>query len=294
MNGINTNYERNGIYQNIKDDTQVEAATDESKKSEKQGNTIYAGSLNLLDDPIGEKQAKAQRDALKEIMDTFSGEHSIDLQMREKRAHIKELDEDIAENQKDIRELQGYGAALKEQYGVTDDSEEEAELELLKKQARFSMGDVSQQLNEEELKKLQDIYANGLSEYQEQALGFYNRELSLESENEAMQKEQKEDTAFIKGVHKERIKRHDMIDSQKVAQDILEQASKEIVGMLVQEAVDHIDETLEENEKKEEDKDKTKEEDVQSDILKGEADKRVAEQKITREDIKGLAYDEQV
>lgn len=294
MNGINTNYERNGIYQNIKDDTQVEAATDESKKSEKQGNTIYAGSLNLLDDPIGEKQAKAQRDALKEIMDTFSGEHSIDLQMREKRAHIKELDEDIAENQKDIRELQGYGAALKEQYGVTDDSEEEAELELLKKQARFAMGDVSQQLNEEELKKLQDIYANGLSEYQEQALGFYNRELSLESENEAMQKEQKEDTAFIKGVHKERIKRHDMIDSQKVAQDILEQASKEIVGMLVQEAVDHIDETLEENEKKEEDKDKTKEEDVQSDILKGEADKRVAEQKITREDIKGLAYDEQV
>lgn len=294
MNGINTNYERNGIYQNIKDDTQVEAATDESKKSEKQGNTIYAGSLNLLDDPIGEKQAKAQRDALKEIMDTFSGEHSIDLQMREKRAHIKELDEDIAENQKDIRELQGYGAALKEQYGVTDDSEEEAELELLKKQARFAMGDVSQQLNEEELKKLQDIYANGLSEYQEQALGFYNRELSLESENEAMQKEQKEDTAFIKGVHKERLKRHDMIDSQKVAQDILEQASKEIVGMLVQEAVDHIDETLEENEKKEEDKDKTKEEDVQSDILKGEADKRVAEQKITREDIKGLAYDEQV
>ena len=39
--------------------------------------------------------ANAQKEALKKIMDTFSGEHAVDEEMDERRAHIKEIDSEI-------------------------------------------------------------------------------------------------------------------------------------------------------------------------------------------------------
>lgn len=302
MKGINTNCETNGIRHNAKDDVKVtNAQSDKITKTEevkgtKESDTIFAGNLNLNQTSVGERQAKAQKDALKEIMDTFSREHKVDVEMQKKREHIAELEGDIKENLTEIRDLRGRGAALKETYCIEDDSEEEAELNLLKKEAETPFS-----LTFEEKKQVAAIKERGLTDYQAQSLGFYKRELSLEKENEASRQAQYEDNAYIKGVHKARLKQHAMVDSKKVAQGILDEAASEIQGMLVKEAVDHIDEKLEENEEKtEQNKDNHKDKqsesmkDMQSAILKGEADKRVAEHKMTRDDTKGLACDKQI
>ena len=66
-------------------------------------------------------------------MDTFSGEHAVDEEMDERRAHIKEIDSEIKDYQSEIRDLQDKEAELKERYQVADGSQEEADLELLKK-----------------------------------------------------------------------------------------------------------------------------------------------------------------
>lgn len=306
MKGINTSCETNGIRHNIKEDVKVtNVQSDKMTKQEdvngtKENGTIFGGNLNLNQDPVGERAAKAQKDALKEIMDTFSGEHKVDVEMQRKRDHIAELETDIKENLTEISDLQGRSAALKEAYGIEDDSEEEAELNLLKRDAENPF-----LLTVEEQEQAAAIKKRGLTDYQEQALGYYKQELFFEGQNKEARRQQKEDNAYLKGVHKARLKRHDMIDAQKAAQDILEEASAEIKGMLVDEAVDHIDEKLEESEEKaEQNKDNNKDKpadkqsesmkDMQSAILKGEADKRVAEHKMTRDDTKGLACDKQI
>lgn len=66
--------------------------------------------------------------------------------------------------------------------------------------------------------------------------------------------------ASIVNVKLERLKSSPMVAATKAADEIMEAASKEIIGMLQQEAIDHIDETLENNKKKAEEQSKKKEE----------------------------------
>ena len=53
--------------------------------------------------------------------------------MDERRAHIKEIDSEIKDYQSEIRDLQNKEAELKGRYQVADGSQEEADLDLLKK-----------------------------------------------------------------------------------------------------------------------------------------------------------------
>ena len=127
---------------------------------------------------------------------------------------------------------------------------------------------------------------------------------------------------IISATELERLKNHPMIDAQKQADAVMEEASKEIMGMLIDEAKDHIDEeaerekeeTLAEKEKEEElqeridaVKDKKENEELTEDILDGvaeaastAADVNTAQQevkdmmnimKLIEDDIKGAVVD---
>lgn len=315
MNGINTSYGKTDAYAGIKEDTKGVQNTEEKQaKQDKDSEVLFAGDLRLGNDPVGETRAKAERDALKVIMDTFSGEHKVDEEVRQKAEHIKELDKDIREQQSDIRNLRDMQDALKDEYHVADDSEETRELELLKREARTQDQRLREtQLTREEQEQLAAIHEKGLTEYQSRVMGLYRNEVFDQGEIADMRDEQKEDDAYMRGVREARWKRHDMVDSQKVAEVIMAAASDEIEGILVNEAMDHVDEKLEEEvEKAEEKKDKEEEKqpktddktgqaeqqtrklkDMQSTILRGEANKRVAEHKMAKADVLGLAYDKE-
>ena len=133
MNGINTSFGAQSLCQN--DGTQGSAKSDDKKQDNKSDSNVIKGAgLNLNQtDLIGQKMANAQKEALKKIMDTFSGEHAVDEEMDERRAHIKEIDSEIKDYQSEIRDLQDKEAELKERYQVADGSQEEADLDLLKK-----------------------------------------------------------------------------------------------------------------------------------------------------------------
>ncbi|MDE7435281.1 MAG: hypothetical protein K2N01_05615 [Lachnospiraceae bacterium] len=313
MNGINTSYGKMDGYAGITEDTKgIQNAEGKQDKKDTDSDIIFAGNLKLGDDPVGETRAKAERDALKVIMDTFSGEHKVDEEVKQKAEHIKKLDGDIKEQQADIRELRNMQDELKAEYKVADDSEEAQDLELLKREARTQDPRLKEpMLTMDEKERLSAIHEKGLTEYQERVMGLYRNEVYDRGEVEDMRDEQRQDDAYRRGVREMRWKRHDMIDSQKVAEEILAAASSEIKGLLVNEAVDHMDEKLEEEvEKAEEKKDKETEKqpgtddktnqqsknlkDVQSTILRGEANKRVAEHKMAKADILGLAYDKEV
>lgn len=310
MNGINTSYGKTDALTDVREDKKGISEVEKKEEKDQNSEVIFAGNLKLGDDPAGETQAKAQKKALKQIMDTFSGEHKLDEEVKSKARHIEALDDEIREFQADSRDMQSRQAALKEEYMVEDDSEEQQELELLKKEMRSHNPRLGESLSAEEQEQVAAIRKRGLTEYQERSVGLYNKELYNEGEILKRQDEQKADTAYMKDVREYRWKHHDMVDSQKIAQKILDAASDEVKNIIVNETMENLDEKLEEEVEKAQENAKDKEQngqkteqavsgvqtmkDMQSTILRSEADQRVAEHKLTREDVLGLAYDEEV
>ena len=151
-----------------------------------------------------------------------------------------------------------------------------------------------------------------MTDYQKESMDYYKMESEYRGKIKDLGKERAEDNGYLRAVHTERLKHHDMIDSQKEAAEILDNASDEATLGLIGEAVDHIDETIKENEKDTDKKDADKKEDKKADktadkkadtkldketqnsLLKSEAEKKVAEHKLAEDDIKGLVYDEQL
>ena len=89
------------------------------------------------------------------------------------------------------------------------------------------------------------------------------------AELEQVDRQMQDDTADVKRILLEKLKSHALVDAGKTADDIMGAANEEIVGMAVQEATDHIDETMEESKKEaEEAADKKQEKDDQLEQIK--------------------------
>ncbi len=117
---------------------------------------------------------------------------------------------------------------------------------------------------------------------------------------------------IISATKLERLKSHAILDAEKQADSIMEEASKEILGMLIDEAKEHIDEEAEKQEEKAKaEKEKQKEnEELTEDILEGvsenasmasdvsavqqEIKDMMNKMKLIEDDIKGVAVDKSV
>ena len=92
---------------------------------------------------------------------------------------------------------------------------------------------------------------------------------------------------IITATELERLKTHPMVDAGKQADAIMDEASKEIVGMLVDEAKDHIDEEAEkEKEKAETEKEKKEELQARIDAAK---EKKKEDEELTKDILEGVA-----
>lgn len=186
---------------------------------------------------------------------------------------------------------------IKEGYGITDDSKQ---------------GPASYQKEMLELDKNESVYKQTIEDNNK----------SIVSEN-----------AIIRGIHLERLKTHDMVDTSKQADKIIESANKDIIGMMIEDVKENIDDKFEENqekaEKKEEEKEKleekieaakaesekTKDNDNQDEMyklndtlneiiskkqnstipdIKKSLEQIIGELKLTSEDLKGSVVDEDI
>lgn len=217
----------------------------------KQGGAVYAGDFqgNLsIRDRIQQKKAQAQKQAMKIVQDAWEGDRTIDDDLNARRERVASLRQESGAAQDKISGIRKEQEALKDAYGVAEDSGEQQELELLrrKKDAMQGRGSISM----EELKKCGEIEARGLTEYQQ-------RQLSLDDQADEQQQIIDEnnrqiltENAVIRGTKLERLKHSPMVKAQKDAEAIEQAASDEIMGMLIEEAKDHLDEEKEEREEK--------------------------------------------
>ena len=216
-------------------------------KAKNGGKSIDARSMASVTDPIATK--KVRKKAMKIIGDAFAGESKIDDDMANRREKIRSLTGEIGDSTKAISDIEASRAALQDKFGVSSDSQEQKDLELLAKgiETGFSGSDV--RLTKEEEEQIAKIKAAGLTEYQQQSLALKKSEESYVNELADARNEIQTENAVIRQTKIERLKSNSMGAAFEQADAVMGAASDEIMGMLIAEGKDHIDEKQEEEKK---------------------------------------------
>lgn len=288
-------------------------ASEKVTQGTKQGR-VFAGKVaESFDTQISGKKEEAIQKAKKLLGDVFATEKSIDDDLLERAKRIKTSEQQIVCANKELKALREEQIALKEQYGITEDSTEQEELELLIKKAKSQKPDSQVTLTKEEKEQLALIEERGMTEYQSQ---YFELERFGEPYQKTISEAQaiiKEETSIVSAVKLERLKSCPMVGASKEAEELMENANKEILDMMLEEGIDKIEEVAEENkekqemleEKKELEEEKQKEQMEATEVpvnellhlenvrkeMKQEVENMITEMKLLVEDIKGSVVD---
>lgn len=258
----------NAAAENRAEDTGKDAV----KKSKGDGVTIKGNELNLGEDPVEAKRKKAQNLALQLIMEAFKKDASMDQEQRNISEHAKSLEKENEECRSMLKDIDKERENTAEIYGVDEDSEEYRNLELIRR-GREAMTNPHIDMSVDDWVKYKKLEEQGLTDYQKKMLeldenaDYYKRKIE---ENKASIIS---DYATVRGMKIERLKTHDMWDAVRQGDEIKAAASKEIQGMLYQDAVDKIDEDFEEEKQKAEEK-KEKEEELEERIERARGEEK--------------------
>lgn len=213
---------------------------------------IYAGSIQNNDKNgnslLEQRKALAGRQAKRVIANVYAGEKRLDAQKQKISDNFTDLltengtlGDQILENQKKMD-------ALQKKSGVEQDSQEQKDLELLEKGYDLLFGQTNETFTQDELDQLRGLNQTGLTSYQSQTLFLYGRNRSLKSTISGNTKAMQALNSGLTEMKLERLKSDPMGQAQKAADEILAQSSKDIIGLLIGEAQDHLDDKQQERE----------------------------------------------
>lgn len=258
------------LYQNAVRGDRSEAS--KGKEEQVKNNAIFAGNLNLMEDPIAKRREEARKEAMGLLMNQFQIDSDIDDSMDKSRQHVDEVREQNEYASQQIARLEEDKKRMMEEYGLEEGSEELIGIQ-------------------DEIKHWQKQIAEG--------------DGIIMAEN-----------ASVRGTKQALLKRtYDMSDASRAADKVMESASKDIIGMLKDEALDKMEKDKEETEEKIEEAEEKKEEkeeliekdkaqeqqeetsknmiaadnDIDKKQLQQEIEEILAKQKLLEEDLKGLA-----
>ena len=220
--------------------------------------SVYAGDLNKVFDPIEEKRRQARAQAMKVVGDAREADRKIELDIQERRDRIAGYKNELKASNKELKWFADEREALRKSYGVEEDSKEQQDLKLLEKRVDANRG--GKQLTMEERKRLSEIDEAGLTEYQQRSIEMYEESRYYDDMKREAETGIEEESRAIEAIRKALLKSRGMLKAQAQAEKIMEEASDRIVGMLMEEAKEHVDEEMEEKTEAVEEKAKEKEE----------------------------------
>ena len=260
--------------------------SDMSIKNERIGTKKYVKAINVRNlnhmtdrqQMMDEKRASARKQAIKLISDAWKSDNkatdNINVMDKAKET-IAIRNNELMSKLKDIKDSQ---EALREQYGVDKDSEEQNDLELLIKYQDNKTGIFSDKFSKEEIERLKELQSQPLTEYQKKSLMINAGKDSVYNELDRNETKAMSLTMSINDAKTEQLKSQDMLKAQDAADSILEAAEKDIYGSLINEGKNNIDDKQQEDkEKAEEAQEKKEEREEQTDKVK---EKRKEEQAI--------------
>ncbi len=238
------------------------AARRAAEKGQREGNksSIFAGDLGVGPDKIQIKRQQAQKKAMKIVGDTFTAEKEIDQSLTDMADRLDALQKEGYEYHKELERITENRNELQENYGVTDESEEHADLELLRKERKANEPGSKVTLDYEETKRLEKIHEKGLTGYQTDMLELDEQQAVNEKNLSETESQIQSIRASLNDTAIERLKSNPMLKAQKEADKLMEAANKEIIGDLMDEGKKHIEEKMEEEKEQAEKRAEEKEE----------------------------------
>ena len=211
--------------------------------------SISAGNLNDMTDRefnISQKRKIARKQAMKLISDAWDKDNKAAQgikDMESEKADIANINADLKSKLKDIDKSQ---KDLQELYGVHSESQEQKDLELLKKYQDNRNGVSNDKFSKEEIDRLKELQNEPLTEYQKKALMINSSKDVIRSQIDQNALKAMNKTMSINNAKLEQLKSQDMLKAGDAADSIIEAADKDIFGMLVNEGKQNIDDNMKE------------------------------------------------
>ena len=253
------------------------------RKNNKKSDTIFAGDLNINGDRsrlIEQKKQLARKQAMKLIKDAWNNDKSRQGSIDELENTRSEKISKKSEYTDYINDIENRKNELKEQYGITDDSQEQKDLELLEKYQNNVNFISHDDFSDDEIKRLKELQSTPMTDYQQKALSFNRIQGDMRSEIDNIDSSLKAISAAMLEEKKEQAKSQDMVKADNTADKITQAANDEIMGMLIAEGKDKLDEDTKKSEEK-------KEEQIKKEEEQDKLDKKKEERKEQEDIIKG-------
>lgn len=254
------------------------AQNTQNTKKNVDGRSLIAGSSK---EQIEKKRKLAQKQAMKLVKDAFSGDQATKQNIEDLKAQKAETVAEYQEKMQQIGNISAEKDKLRETYGISKDSQEQKDLELLEKYQNNKLGIFSDDFSKEEIDRLKELANEPRTEYQKQVLSLNGKKAALQSDADLMQQQIMVLTQNQSDAKVDQLKSQDMLKAGDAAEEIQKAASDEIVGMVIADAKEKLDKELEE--KKEEAEKKAEEKEEQDERI----EKAKEERKEDREMIEG-------
>ena len=196
--------------------------SDMSIKNERIGTKKYVKAINVRNlnhmtdrqQMMDEKRTSARKQAIKLISDAWKSDNkatdNINVMDKAKET-IAIRNNELMSKLKDIKDSQ---EALREQYGVDKNSEEQKDLELLIKYQDNKTGIFSDKFSKEEIERLKELQSQPLTEYQKKSLMINAGKDSVYNELDRNETKAMSLTMSINDAKTEQLKSQDMLKAQ--------------------------------------------------------------------------------
>ena len=238
-NTISFNVNNLQTQQNIGNQRHSVFVGNQNGKSPLAGNTL-----------IDQRKKMAGNQAMKLISDAWNkdikSQDSIDNLSKLKS---KKLDE-LRDKNRSMSDIEAQKEALMKEYGVTEDSDEMKELELLKKYQNNRMGILTGDFTDEEIEKLKSLQGTTRSDFQAKYLELNDAYNQYQKDCGDLEDDIKVLTANINIQKNDLNASQGMAKAQDAAEAIMDASVKESIALRMQEAKENIDKAAEEEKEK--------------------------------------------
>lgn len=225
---------------------EVPADNQRRNASGKQPKTVYAGDVLRSSDLRGRvehRKGMAGNQSAKIVRDAWNGDRKLDRELEQLDQYTAELRQTVREQLGTIQDVNAQKEELQKIYGISDE-----EMEIMARGAKVLIGEG--ELTEEE-KAYYEITKRGWYPEYRQRISELTTAAS-EAWN-AIGKARVKVLTYEKiaeAIHKERLKVHPMLDARKKAEEVMDAATEDIVGMVMDDTKEQIDKQQEEREEK--------------------------------------------
>ncbi len=207
------------------------------------GDSVYWYKDAKIREQTAMNKGLYQKQAMRGIAGVYDSEKRMDKSLGQIRDRLRALQEDSDKADACLQEINRKMAQAKVDYNVEDGSQEDQDLDVLKKEYDINHLRIQGELTEEEEQRLKKIKP---TDYQKYSMELYAQADYWKETLDANRKERYVANYVIRKTNQKRLEKDPMVDAQKAKEQLMEAAAKEAAAMLKEEALSTLEERAEE------------------------------------------------